>query len=683
MTFLNMESIEKLISEIDSQVVKRRALDSQGIPLNSTYQNNWNFFNKIELKDLNPLLKAIIIFSEDKNFYQHKGLDWLARFNAAALNVRSMKKKRGASTISEQVVRIVYPRRRTIWSRWMEGWEAISLEKKISKSAILEFYVNQVPFSSNRRGFVEAAEFYFDRDISNLNLKEMLFLVININSPSFLNPYRNPNSKKFYEKKIMSLADRLLVAGIIDSSQFDEVIRTQLAFSQKNNYLDNRHFLNFIKDKRNGESKFIRTRLDSELQWYINKITTNHLKYLDGNGYNVKNAGVLVIDRNNMRIISYNSITLDPEKFGDIDCVQTSRKSGSTLKPFLYAMGLENGLTLASTIRDEPMSQVISSGIHDFLNASHKFYGDVSLREALANSLNIPSIKLLNFVGIRAFYDLLTENLGFHSIKNIANSYNLGLAVGAAEVTLFELVQASAVFANKGVFREIESSESRPRRVFDEKTVSLINSVLFDKLGRRFEFTRDSIFNFNENIAVKTGTSTNFKDAWVVGYSDDYVVGIWFGNLDYSSMNFVSGAMGPGIVLRGIFSRLNREGELKALKIDRNLIKRRVDNYEEYFVNDDGSRSARLEDLIGCDLNLKTPLNGSQILIDPRIPLDDQKLHLDFSFSSKYKLESVEIDSEKVNDMLWSLKRGKHKLVLRFTDQNGNFVERDSIFFCY
>ncbi len=681
-----------MIKDVDKNIVRYQVLDSNNKSLNSTYQNNWNLYNNVKLYDVSTLLKKILIFSEDKNFYLHSGVDWFARLNAFFLNLRSFQKKRGASTISEQVVRIVYPRRRTFLSRIKEGFEANLLERKIEKNEILEFYINQVPFASNRRGFEQASEFYFDRNLNNLNLKEMLFLIVNLRAPSSFNPYRNQNLNNI-ERKIELLSRKLFDSNIIDKLQLNGVLEDELRFSRRDHRVDVRHFLSFLRSNSNT-GKIVKTSIDSDLQNYINNFTYNSLKYFNSHDYNVRNGAVLVLNRHTMEILSYNSISLDSKENGDIDCVQIKRKSGSTLKPFLYGVALQNGLSLSSKIEDSPMNQSVLHGSHNFLNASHKFYGEVTLRDSLANSLNIPALKVLKFVGVFDFCSVL-KNLGFKSFEYSCDHYDIGLAVGAGEITLFELVRAFAVLANNGMFKEVnlnfDSGKSGvfEKRIFDLETVSLLSSVLSDRMSRRIEFSRDSILNFPQRIAVKTGTSTDYKDAWATGYNDDYVVGVWFGNVDYQSMNLMSGALGPGMVLRNVFGELGKLNELKSVKINRNLIKRKVDNYEEYFSNNSFGKNVSSLDL-SSNINIErdlikiiNPFDRSYIAIDPRTPVESQKIRFEFSDFKNIEQISWEIDGEKLKNEIWRLKQGKHFLTLRVRDRDGNVYTKESMFFCY
>ena len=200
-----------------SNVRKVQVLDRHNIPLTVTYQNRWNIHDYVALHTIPLFLQQAFVVSEDKRFYEHRGVDWKARCYAFWQNLKALRPVRGASTISEQVIRMWRPRPRTIWSRWLEGCEATRLERAFSKADILEFYLNQVPYSGQRRGVVQAARYYFDRDLDTLNQIEMLALVVLVRAPGRMDLHRGTTEIK---GPIRRLAERLLKRGLIDRGQY-------------------------------------------------------------------------------------------------------------------------------------------------------------------------------------------------------------------------------------------------------------------------------------------------------------------------------------------------------------------------------------------------------------------------------------------------------------------------------
>ena len=400
----------------------------------------------------------------------------------------------------------------------------------------------------------------------------------------------------------------------------------------------------------------------------------------------MKNGAVLIVKRENMDVMSYNSFSLREDKDGEIDGVQALRQPASTLKPFLYSMALDKKLTLASKIDDQPISQNLNRGTHEFFNASHRFYGEVTVRNALANSLNIPAIKTLNFVGVQNFYSLLLD-LGFHSIRYNYDYYNLGLAIGALEANLFQLVQAYGVLANDGVFQNINFIKNKRNTskqiALTSESISLVNLVLSDKLSRRLEFSRDSILNLPVKVAVKTGTSNDFKDSWAIGYNGDYVVGVWLGNFDYQSMNAMSGAVGPGMILRNIFDELYKYHDVKNnLKISDKIYKKNVGNYDEYFIKRKNQIEISHLQNLSNKKRIMQPSDGVEILMNPRISLSSQKIKLIAENIEKNDKITWKLNGNTLNESLLPISYGRHSLLLKVVDDDGKIYFDEVNFIC-
>ena len=238
---------------------------------------------------------------------------------------------------------------------------------------------------------------------------------------------------------------------------------------------------------------------------------------------------------------------------------------------------MESGWTAATLIDDSPLAEPIRSGLHSFHNYSRTHYGPLRLREALGNSLNVPAVRTIQFTGVEGFLQVL-HKLGFESLSRSADYYGEGLALGDGEVTLFELVQAYAVLARNGEFRPLKlalTSEEPPlttRRVFSEEVSSLVADILSDPQARRLEFGEGHLLRFPVQTAVKTGTSSDYRDAWAVGFSGRYTAGVWMGNMDRRPMEGVTGSSGPALVLRSIFAELGRFESTRPLFLHAALI---------------------------------------------------------------------------------------------------------------
>ncbi|MEA2110635.1 MAG: transglycosylase domain-containing protein [Campylobacterota bacterium] len=297
LTLSTYNSMQKVPSDLSSLFIiqkKHSFLDRNGVSLNTTYSNRWNTIDTLELYELPELFLEALLISEDQNFYNHNGVDWQARLHALWQNIKAMRRIRGASTLSEQVIKMIHPRQRTLYSKWLEGFEAQELEEKVSKKDILTFYVNQVPYAANRRGVKQAAKYYFNRDISTLSDKEILALVILVRSPRWYDPVKYPER---LNGKIAQLALRLYEQHLINTIELQNIQKSKLSLSQQKQDLDVSHFIRYVSSRlanNNKEKRTIHTTLDIDLQQFIQEALNT--KVLSLQHKNVHNAAVIVID---------------------------------------------------------------------------------------------------------------------------------------------------------------------------------------------------------------------------------------------------------------------------------------------------------------------------------------------------------------------------------------------------
>jgi penicillin-binding protein 1C len=551
--------------------LRPRYLDRYGQPLSATLDNPLNLHDQLPLHEIPSLLQRAFIVSEDRRFYHHQGADWLARGHALMQNLMALRQVRGASTISEQVVRILHPRPRTLWSRWLEGLDARELERRFTKNDILEFYLNQVPYDRRRRGVQQAAQLYFGRSLSTLNPTEILTLAVLVRAPSRLS---RPENHDHLQQAVRRLAGQLSLCRESDQPQCRELAITLPPPTALSLPVAADHFLRHLAKVSSLSAaslpSLVHTTLDATLQGAAQKNLAEQLVNLKA--LQVHNGAVLVIDHLSDEILAWVSVGDDKALSSTswLDAVTAPRQPGSTLKPFLYALALERGWTAATQIDDSPLSGQVGDGTHPFRNYSRHHYGPLPLRQALGNSLNLPAIRTVRHTGIDPFLERLRA-AGMDSLDRNAAHYGEGLALGNGEVTLLELVRAYAVLARSGVFRPLGptfdgQNPDRPgQRVFSAEAASLIADILADPRARRLEFGDGSILRFPGETAVKTGTSNDHRDAWALGFDSHYTVGVWMGNLDGRSTLGLSGASGPALVLRALFSELQRRGKTKPL----------------------------------------------------------------------------------------------------------------------
>lgn len=675
------------LAPTEGEIRKLQILDRHHQPLTITYQNQWNLHDNRPLHEIPETLQQIFILSEDKRFYEHKGPDWLARWHAIWQNLKSFSIVRGASTITEQVVRMLHPRRRTFWSRWVEGFEAAQLEQKFSKADILEFYLNQVPYASQRRGVVQAARHYFDRELDTLNLKEMMALSVLVRSPSRLDLKQGTTE---IHRPLKDLADRLLALKLITPKDYQQVLNEKLQLHQAALPVEARHFVNYVYQTQMQQVRPKQTRLTTTLDGHLQRKVQHILKQrlIDLENQKVNHGAILVVNHQTNEVLAWVNEQAPNQPPSHIDAITTPRQPGSTLKPFLYALALEKGWTAATLIHDAPLAEPVGTGLHSYRNYSHHYYGMLRLRDALSNSLNIPAIRTIQFVGAHPFLTRLHQ-LGMKSLDAHSNFYGDGLALGNGEVTLFELVQAYTTLANRGQFKPLKTVQSAvtpsAKPIFSPLITSLIANILSDADARRLEFGRDHLLDLPVQTAVKTGTSTDYRDAWSVGFNYHYTVGVWLGNLDQQAMSQVSGASGASLVLRAVFAELNRHKTTQPLFLHPQLqpvticrdtglppAQQPCATQTEWFLPGTAPKPTMTLAENLTHLNppaLQQPTPGLQLALDPRIPDDYEAFRLQLAATDLNEESRIEwlindevigITSGEQLYFLWSPVRGTH-----------------------
>ena len=350
---------------------------------------------------------------------------------------------------------------------------------------------------------------------------------------------------------------------------------------------------------------------------------------------------------------------------------------------------LEKGWTAATIVRDEPLQTAVGQGLHSYRNYSRLFYGDLTVREALANSLNIPAVKALDYIGASSAIDLL-RRIGMDDLSKNPSIYGDGLALGNGEISLFELVQAYAVLADRGIYLPLQFRPSSERigqreQVFSAEAISIISNILSDNNARQLEFGAGNSLAFSVDTATKTGTSTDHCDAWIVAYNYRYVVGIWMGNLDRKPMKDITGSTGPALLAHAIFSELNRDKEPQPLYLSPKLAKQKVCTAmanqksclfrDEWFVpgtEPNTPQELQHSKMTVLPMVIQKPSEGLNLAMDPRIP--DNLEAFEFALNQEKNIRLVEwyLDGELMattdqTKYLWPLVRGTHRLRAQIT----------------
>lgn len=694
-TRLSMREFPDDLRSLAGTAVKSRLLARDGTPLSYTLENSWNTTDVAPLAEIPTLLQTAFIVAEDQHFYEQQGVDWPARFAALWLDVREGAAIRGASTITEQVVRMIHPRPRTPWSRWIEGFEARRLDARLSKAQILEFYLNQVPYAERRRGVRQAARLYFGRGLDTLSIGEQLALAVLVRSPAGMDLRRNaPRARRAIDQ----LADRMQQRGELTLAQHDQVRREPWVLDDPPGPLDASYFVSRVltMSSTGPVTPQVRTSLDPHVQTTTQDILDRALTDLAKR--HVHDGAVLVIDHRRNEILSWvvgrsrATASASETAAGGYDTVLTPRQPGSTMKPLLYALALERGWTAATLIDDAELSESVGNGQHTFQNYSRRHYGLLRLREALGNSLNIPAVKTLKFVGEDAFMERL-HALGITSLTQHPEFYGDGLALGNGEVSLLEMAQAYTVLARQGRYEPLtllaEDPAPRPEtRVFTPAVASLIGNILADPDARMLEFGRG--LQFPVETAIKTGTSTDYRDAWAIAFDYRHTIAVWMGNLDGSAMDGVTGAVGPAMVLRSLFSELNRNQDTQPLPLSRDLVLAKICRRDGHLADADCESTTEWfvpgtlppargpsSVAVAPQYRLLQPTAGLHVAHDPRIPAEFEALpmriaavpglrHVDWYVDGK--LAASTMDAR----FAWPLRRGTHSVQAQiWTDSAG------------
>jgi len=421
----------------------------------------------------------------------------------------------------------------------------------------------------------------------------------------------------------------------------------------------------------------------------------------------VNNAALLIVNHKTGDILSWvnsNSKSLSAIKTADYDGVLNKRQPGSTLKPFIYAIALMRGdITAATLINDKPTAEAVGTGLHSYRNYSGKYYGKISMRQALGNSLNIPAIKIAQMIGKKTILDTL-HNLGFASLDKTSEQYGYGIALGNGEVSLYELVQAYGILARTGKYQPLKiiknnKSIKKHKQVISAESSSIVANILSDSKARALEFGAGSLLSYPVQTAIKTGTSTGYRDAWILGFNHNFVAGIWMGNHNNKPMINITGSSGPAITMRAIFKELNRYTPTKPLYLSPNLIKKNVcqktgllsDNrcidYEEWFIKGKFPTTTANK-IVNNDYYITQPTNNLIMATDPRVPQNLQA----FNFKLNQYNDNIKSIQWILNDILsgittnnnthqWQLKKGKYKLYAKIFFKNKKNLKTKTVSF--
>ncbi|WP_307971602.1 penicillin-binding protein 1C [uncultured Brachyspira sp.] len=591
------EYINKPFSKEELQKNESRVLkiyDRNNILLANLFPEYGGFYKEVKYSDLPQNLIEAVISAEDKNFFKHKGIDYKAILRAFISNLLNRKIVSGGSTITQQLSKSIINRERNYINKFYEALDSIRLEKNLTKEEILTEYLNRIFFGNNCYGIGAAAELYFKKEVKDLNINESVILASIIKSGTKFNPYKY--EERLHLRKIYVLG-QMKNNNYIKEEEYNNYINENITIytNREKNILKSPHFVMYIKDSldklKYSNITEVKTTLDYKMQKEASLVISNASQSL--HSFNVRNISCVILNAKTGEVLSMigSMDYFDKETDGSVNGAIALRQPGSALKPFLYAYLFDKGESPASVIGD--IKTYINSPGGDYIpeNFDRKYRGPVTIRDALANSLNIPAVRWLSKYSLKDFQNILLKS-GLRSIDKNPDYYGYSLVLGSAEVRLIDLASAYTIFPNSGIFINHYSAVSLKKengdifyfpkksytykRVISEESAYLINKILSDRNARMGSFRsyRGLVYPFS--IAIKTGTSKGSRDAWAIGYTKDYIVGLWLGDFKGSEMINITGGNGAVPILYDLFSMLNKSQKETKWHKPKDIIEREI-----------------------------------------------------------------------------------------------------------
>jgi len=662
----------------------------------------------VELDAMGEYLPEVIVGLEDHRFHRHAGIDPHSIVGSAKQNLSAGRIISGASTITQQLVKMSYGRTGRPWrAKIYEAASAIKLERHLEKDAILQAYLNRCHYGNRLYGPQAAAAVYFRKPARELTLQESVFLAGLPQAPTRFNPWSGQQaSLDRYSRSV----DRLEEVGTISTEDANRCRRFPPRIHRGLPPRKAPHFVDYVLARHpelsggNAPGR-VRTTLDLRLQNRIEDALIRHIRALPGS--DVRHGSALVLDHRDGGI---RAMVGAPDQFapgGAVNGTTCFRSSGSTLKPFVYLDAISQGkLTTASILPDTPDASRRAYADYDPNNYDTRHHGPVRLRNALGNSLNVPTIHTLSLIGARGMFGRLGSDWGIEFARPFS-AYGAGMVLGNAEVRMVDLVAAYGAIARGGSRiepRALDTAEAKVSRACDPAPAAIISDVLCDNAARLLTFGHVSPLHIEGvRVAAKTGTSSAFRDAWTVGFTGEHSFAVWVGNMDGKPMDEISSINGAAPVWRSVADMLletdtgvpepDREvlplervevcGLTGLLPDDPELSTERVgewflrgtaptefastmldkaasgkvrplldDSYANWCASDWNylnavTRSGGDADSLGRSLQIAFPTSGSVFLVDRSLPMNKQHLRLRATFIGDVQGEVGGVDRQR------------------------------------
>jgi penicillin-binding protein 1C len=539
--------------------------DCNGVPLRELLVDHSRFVRHIPLRDIPQTLVNAAIAAEDKRFRTHHGVDFLATARAAWGMVAQRRVVSGASTITQQLVKMHEPpRHRTPLTKLTESLQALRLEQVWDKNRILDTYLNRLDYGNLRIGCASAAWYYFGKAPADLSIAECAFLAGLPQAPIRMNPYVHFQSAKERQAWVLT---RMLRNGFITEAEYHRARVESLRLSSPRRVFQAPHFMDLVLQQADPTTRVsgeIRTTVDLELSRVVEESLRERIERL--HSQQAHNGAVVVINNRSGGVLALvGSENYFAPGSGQVNGAWAGRSPGSALKPFTYLLAFEHGANPATIVADLPTEFVTATGTYSPENFNHRCYGPLRYRLALANSLNVSAVKVLNSIGGCEVLLRRLRECGITTLGRPAAHYGLGLTLGNAEVRLLELTNAYACLARLGEFRpwrllpdDVDQPQEPAFQACDRAAAYLIADILSDPFARSLAFGMSSSLRFDFPVACKTGTSTDFRDNWAMGFTPEFTVGVWVGNFDGRPMEQVSGITGATPILHDVFEFLHQ-----------------------------------------------------------------------------------------------------------------------------
>ncbi len=630
-----------------------------------------------DLNSISPALRNAIIAAEDKRFFRHNGIDWTGVLGAAWNNARG-RPLRGASTITMQLASLLRARdntpfaRRSLRAKLQQARLAQQIEHQWSKAQILESYVNLLSFRGEIEGITSAANVLLGKTPDALSRDESFALAALLPAPN-ASPQRLTRRLCALTRAqtppmpcngpVMALTRMLARAETPPATPaFAPHLAARLLHNEHVN---------------------VRTTIDMQIQRFAEEALARQLSRLAHR--NVRDGAVLVVENATGNVLAWVGANTTTSRAPHVDGVRAQRQAGSTLKPHLYALALERRyLTAASLLDDAPIHLETKGGLYVPQNYDHGYKGLVSARIALGNSLNIPAVRTLLLTGVEPFRQRLYD-MGYQGITRDGDYYGFSLALGSAEVSLTEQVNAFRTLANGGRASALrllyDDPINIPKQVIGEDAAYVVSSMLSDRSARLLTFGLSNNLNTPFWSAVKTGTSKAMRDNWCIGYSRDYTIGVWVGNFEGDSMHGVSGVSGAAPLWHEIITMLHRDRPSLPPELPDGIVQSQVrfDNNEadrnEVFLAGTAITHIRAVPKGARPARIIRPAPGAIIALDPDIPPARQRVAINVQGDMAGK--TLTLNGKTVaSNSLWFPIPGAHKLSLM--DEKGTVLDQIS-----